>query len=59
VAAVPSIIALRFLRRFSLPLKTLRAVGSDETLREHFPATVIPMTAPLQLVRSGNESQDV
>jgi hypothetical protein len=59
VAAVPISIAPRFVSVFFLPLTTLGVISSHEPIREHFPATVIPMTAPLQLVRSGNEFQNV
>jgi len=59
MAPVPRYIAPRFVGSFLLPLTALRTVSSHEAFREHLPATVIPMTALPQLLRSGNECQNV
>jgi hypothetical protein len=45
VATVPISIAPRFVCVCLLQLSTLGTVSDHETLREHFPATVIPLAA--------------
>ena len=59
MAAVPPRIALRFLRRFSLPLNVLGTVSRDLVLDDPHVAVVVALAAQAQLVRSGNEFQNV
>jgi len=59
MAAVPPRIALRLLSGFSLPLNALGAVNRDVVLDDPHVTVVVALPAPLKLLRSGNEFQNV
>ena len=59
MAAVPPRIALRLLGGFSLPLNVLRTVNRDVVLDDPHVAVVVALAAQAQLVRTGNEFQNL
>jgi hypothetical protein len=59
MAAGPRRIALRLLSGFSLPLNVRGTVKRDVVLDDPHVAVVVALAAQAQLVRSGNEFQNV
>ncbi len=59
MAAVPPRIALRLLSGFSLPLNVLETVNRDVVLDDPHVAVVVALAAQSELLRSGNELQNV